>query len=681
MSNEFAQHQLPSSTVLRDLFSRVLAPTSDYGSIANLTPSYLSTAPNGDGFDAAKNVTLRGFTDNQFNLTVDGVPIADLDTLGHHSTSFFPAFTLDSVRVDRSPGRADALGLASIGGSINLRTLELHDPASNAVFGSLGSFGTLTSGLISSSGKPKEVGQTGVLVGAEHSQTNGSIARSNGRQDNVLLKSQTLVSEDSVLTLLYFANDYHFYNPPMVTTDQLAANGASAGFSSDPSNPNYFGYAATKRSGDFGYVKLEKLLKDGQNLELLGYSYSYRNRGLGLAGGATSSSIGGTGANQNDIAGRLTSTNYRTYGLNLKWRDRLSHQTDISGGVWMEQGRESSYRQSIDFTTGQPYNSPTFQNSPVLFDFTSELTVFQPYASIQIPLAQDFIFSQGLKIQQTERRLTAAVLPNGLPGVSELTKKYSSALPDSRLSWKFRPDVQIYIEWAKGAQLPSQAYFYSKEPLMGNQASPQTSRGGQLGLFQQLKGGYLQADLYDIRVNNFIASSSINGNTVFTNLGHVRYRGVELEFKAEPVSRVRIFGNYARIFATFEDSGIVSSVQKAGDRLPLAPTFLGVAGLSTYYGPWSGALFTKIVGSEYQGRKGSSEGVNYLMNGWRSVSLSIFRQFTNDAGHDPSTVGLLVTNLLNQHSVTDIAGPSVAGPNLVNIQQPRALAVSLSVPF
>src|ERR1700683_1649041 len=79
----------------------------------DLTPSFVSSAPNGPGFDAAKNETLRGFVDGQFNVTIDGIPFADPDNFQHHSTSYFPTSMLDHVVIDRSPGGAADLGYAS----------------------------------------------------------------------------------------------------------------------------------------------------------------------------------------------------------------------------------------------------------------------------------------------------------------------------------------------------------------------------------------------------------------------------------------------------------------------------------------------------------------------------------------------------------------------------------------
>jgi iron complex outermembrane receptor protein len=108
------------SVVDETVIRQIASPVGDFGTVANFTPSFVSTAPNGPGFDAAKNLSLRGFTDGQFNVTMDGIPFADPDTFGHHSTSYFPTSVLQQVVIDRSPGGATDLGYASFGGSVNL---------------------------------------------------------------------------------------------------------------------------------------------------------------------------------------------------------------------------------------------------------------------------------------------------------------------------------------------------------------------------------------------------------------------------------------------------------------------------------------------------------------------------------------------------------------------------------
>src|SRR5579884_3495452 len=48
----------PQSAIGAAMIHEIASPVGDYGTVANFTPSFVSTAPNGPGFDAAKNQSL-----------------------------------------------------------------------------------------------------------------------------------------------------------------------------------------------------------------------------------------------------------------------------------------------------------------------------------------------------------------------------------------------------------------------------------------------------------------------------------------------------------------------------------------------------------------------------------------------------------------------------------------------
>src|ERR1700722_9710623 len=183
----------PQSAVSSEVIHEIASPVGDFGTVANLTPSYVSTAPNGPGFDAAKNQSLRGFVDGQFNITMDGIPFADPDTFTHHSTSYFPTTVLQEVVVDRSPGGAPDLGYASFGGSINLYSETIPDEARARAFVTYGSFDTGLIGATLNTAAPRESGQTGALATIEYSQSDGAMSYSAGYKDDIFLKRVTLL--------------------------------------------------------------------------------------------------------------------------------------------------------------------------------------------------------------------------------------------------------------------------------------------------------------------------------------------------------------------------------------------------------------------------------------------------------------------------------------------------------
>ncbi|WP_235219003.1 TonB-dependent receptor plug domain-containing protein [Sphingobium sp. C100] len=94
--------------------------TADFNQIALISPSVSNFGgANGSGLSESK-AQIRGFQDAEYNITYDGVPFGDTNDPSHHSNTFFPSNTIETLVVDRGPGNASNLGIATFGGSMNL---------------------------------------------------------------------------------------------------------------------------------------------------------------------------------------------------------------------------------------------------------------------------------------------------------------------------------------------------------------------------------------------------------------------------------------------------------------------------------------------------------------------------------------------------------------------------------
>ena len=93
----------PQSIITRTIIEDSVSKTTDFMSIAALSPGASTTnLGNGPGFGDAK-LTLRGFSDGHYNITIDGIPFGDSNDPTHHSTAYFPDGTYDRIIVDRGP--------------------------------------------------------------------------------------------------------------------------------------------------------------------------------------------------------------------------------------------------------------------------------------------------------------------------------------------------------------------------------------------------------------------------------------------------------------------------------------------------------------------------------------------------------------------------------------------------
>jgi iron complex outermembrane receptor protein len=670
----------PQSVVNKLAIQEIASPVGDWGTVANFTPSFVSSAPNGPGFDAAKGQTLRGFVDGQFNVTMDGIPFADPDNFGHHSTSYFPVEMLDHVIIDRSPGAAPDLGYASFGGSINLFSESIPDQAGGRLYASYGSFNTTLIGATANTASPQTSGQTGALATIETSHSDGALSYSPGNKDDVLIKSVSLFG-DVRLTTLYTYDRYHFYNPGNISTTDLASLGSSFGYNRDPGTANYYGYSATRRTTDFGYVKLESLFSNNWGVEDRLYTYSYDNRGLSLKGDQTSSPIGNgfPGLSPTDIAGRTSYEDYRTVGNDLRVNHRDSYGI-LLFGLWAEHSRQNESRLGLDLTTGIQYDVNKKEHSPVYYEFNAHLKTLQPYAEYAWQPTEDLRVRFGLRYRDVTRDLDASVIQNFLPGTQgQVSKTVSSVLPSVDATYRLAEGSNVFAQISKGSLVPSQSFFYTANPSAGNQANPETSTAVQLGVVRQTANYGIGLDVYNINFDNYVSTIVQDGDTLYVNSGAVRYRGVEAEGHVKLCAGVTAVANASLIRATFQRSGMTSPIEMTGDTIPYAPSYTGLLGLIYGQGPWSASLLTKFVGTEYQGENGSADGGTYRVNAYSYTNATVTRNLVDWLGIRRVRLTFSVNNLWNSNAITDNAGPSIAAPNssLVNVLPRRNYMISV----
>jgi iron complex outermembrane recepter protein len=667
----------PQSEVDGGTIQQLVSPVGDYGTVADLTPSFVSSAPNGPGFDAAKNQTLRGFVDGQFNVTMDGIPFADPDNFQHHSTSYFPASELDYLVVDRSPGSAEDLGYASFGGSVNLYSQPIPQQAHLGAFAGYGSFDTSLYGATLNTAAPRESGETGFLATVQQTQSSGAMNLSPGHKDDVLLKAATRVGSARI-TALYAYDRYGFYNPGSVTTTDVALYGSSYGFNDDPSSPDYFRYAGTYRSFDFGYVRAELPLGEQSSLQETAYTYSYRNNGLSLKGDQTSSPIGSgfADASPADIAGRDSREAYRTIGDDLRWRWSTPFGSVLLG-MWAEEGWQTESRVAVDLTTGTLYDANRAMGSPFYYDFDAHLHTYQPYGELNWRVSDRWTMTFGVRWRDMTRDFDAAVIQSFLPGTNgTLSRTVSGTLPSFDTNYRLTSHTSLYAQVARGSLDPSQAYFYTAHPAIGNQVQPENALAEQLGIMQGTARYGISLDVYNIDFNNYVSTVTEGGDTLYVNSGSVLYRGVETEGHLQLGAGFTGVMNASLMRATFQDSFMTSSIQLAGDTIPYAPRYTGLAGLLYTRDRWRASLFAKLIGTEYQGRNGSADGSTYRVGSYSYTNMAVTRFLTDPQSPHDVRLTLSIDNLWNSNAVTDNAGPSITGPDLVNVLPRRSVMLS-----
>ena len=104
------------------------SPVTDFADIIQAAPGTVSYTTNGIGNGQAK-IFFRGFVDDDYTMTWDGVPFNDSNDPSHHSWAYVPAAAIGYVDFDRSPGTASDIGPSNFGGSIHFFSPRLSDEA------------------------------------------------------------------------------------------------------------------------------------------------------------------------------------------------------------------------------------------------------------------------------------------------------------------------------------------------------------------------------------------------------------------------------------------------------------------------------------------------------------------------------------------------------------------------
>lgn len=135
--------------------------------------------------------------------------------------------------------------------------------------------------------------------------------------------------------------------------------------------------------------------------------------------------------------------------------------------------------------------------------------------------------------------------------------------------------------------------------------------------------------------------------------------------------------NASLMRATFQDSFMTSLIQHAGDTVPFAPRYTGLAGVLYGRGRWRASLLAKLTGTEYQGKNGGADGATCRVGAYSYTNMSVTRFLTEPLNPHEVRLTLSLDNLWNSDAITDNAGPSAIGPDLVNVLPRRNVMLAV----
>lgn len=673
----------PQAIVSRSFIQDSLPTAADFNQLALITPSVSNAgATNGIGLSES-TARLRGFQDGEYNITYDGVPFGDQNDPTHHSNTFFPSNTIETLVVDRGPGNASQLGQATFGGNINLFSRAARDEASVELLGSYGSFNTYLGQAVLQSGSIDVLGGTRIVASGQYVKSDGALSFERYKQLNGYVKAVIPIGASARLSLLATANRNDFHQPDNAgaTLAQVARFGKDFALNNDPTTPQYFRYNSTRKTTDFYIAKFEADIGPGSTFENSAFSYHYKNQtltALDVTDGTPNTVTLADGKTKiAGIPGYTKTNDYRVYGDIAKVKLDFGFGAATVGGLieWSDTHRQQTDYNLVDMSLDyreKAVTSPSTGFYPgaitpryVRYDQNSSLNHTELFGELELRPFEGLKVTPGIKYIDFNRKIDA-VVNQTTRYAQRLSKTYTATLPFLTANYQATDNLAVYAQYARGFLTPPLSQLYVARPELST-VDPQRSTNYQLGLVYHGSRLSIDADIYSIDFTNKFSKSTspVPGEgVIFTNLGGALYKGVEGQVTYALPGGIAVFANGSYNYAKV----------KAAPRTQIAnaPFMTAAAGILFKQGPIRFSLIDKLTGAQYAAE---GEPAQYRIAPYHNVILS--------ASYDFGMIraGLKVSDLLDSTRITGISTGSSPAFDQYYFQPGRQISGEMTVRF
>jgi iron complex outermembrane receptor protein len=598
----------PQSVLSLQYISNNVVPTADYATIANLAPSVANVETNGPGLSEAKHTTIRGIDDGGYNVTFDGIPFGDYNSYSHHTTSYFPAKLIGQVVVDRGPGTASTIGLATFGGTLALSSKDPRTEMSLVPTLSFGSWNTQLYHFEVNAGLLPSLTGASAIASYQRMITDGYRTNADMKRDTYYVKYLQPVGKDTTVTVLSSVNKIGFGNPGTITQQQIDLFGRNFGLKDNTTanhlDPLNRAYNYQNKTADFEYLGIDTRLGKGWKLEDKVYTYSYDNV-------SHEKPKAGTGAAAGQMLGSVKGNEYRTYGDTFF----LTHDDAVGTfktGLWYDTTTNHRYTygvnydttgaSTIDLTSTALYKAPAPGGNPATlpggagYDYKYLLvdkdTTFQAFAEYLWKITAQFDVDAGVSYQRFARDFNATV--NQTAGRQALiaTRSDAKALPSVSAHYMITKEWSAYAQWAQGIMALSEgnSFYVDNANLGAINIKPQLSTNYQVGTVFQQDRFNADIDVYYVDFKNYAYSGPADASGDPTYYGVARgafYKGVEVE-------ATYLLGHGVSGYA----NGSINRAVFKGSKLdvPTVPSSTGALGLVYDGSGFFGSIAEKYVG-------------------------------------------------------------------------------------
>lgn len=681
----------PQAVISRSFIEDSLPATADFNEIALISPSVSNYGnSNGPGLSESK-AQIRGFQDGEYNVTYDGVPFGDTNDPTHHSNTFFPSNTIETLVVDRGPGNASQLGQATFGGNINLFSRATREDASFEGKATYGSWNTWMLRGLAQSGAIDALGGTEIVVSGQHIESDGARTYSPFHSTNIFGKIVIPLGPDVKLSILGTYNQNHFNQPDKdgATLSQVAQFGKNFSLNNDPGSQSYFGYNYTNKTTDFEIVRLDAALSDTSSFDNRAYTYSYDNETLSgsdvtLYGTATAAQIAAAnmvkltqgGPSVVGVPGYTKTNKYRVWGDIAQAHIDLLGIGTLTAGAWLE--HSDTYRQQRDvnlLTMARNFAEKTVKDpvtgittpSDIKFDQNSNTNHTELFAEFELRPMAGLKITPGVKYVDFNRKIDAAYNQTTRYPQS-LSSTYAATLPFVTVNYAATGQLAFYAQYAKGFLAPSLSVLYVDKPGLST-VEPERSTNYQLGGVYHGGNLSIDADVYYISFKNKFASMpapDAADGTIWFNQGSVIYKGIEGQATYAFDNGLALFVNGSRNYAQTDNPGAPHT------QVANAPFYTAAGGVLFKHGPIKVSLIDKYTGKQYAA---DGENPNYRIPGYNNAIASV----RYDLGR--VQIGVEVDDLFDSTSVTNINQGKTAPFDQYFFQAGRSVTGDVTLKF
>jgi iron complex outermembrane receptor protein len=653
------------SLISNEYIRNYTSPISDYSQVLQMAPGTFSVSPNGPGLADTKTF-FRGFADGFYSMTYDGIPFGDTNDPTHHSWVFFPAQTIGSTVLDRSPGSAASVGPSTYGGSVNLlsRSLGTDQLINGSV--SYGSFNTRLFDVEFNSGRFGAGGKSRLMIDAHHMQSDGYQTFNDQRREALSAKYQYAATDNTMLTAFTSIMDLHSHTPNQkgATRAQIQQFGDNFLMSGDPTSPLYYKFNFYNIPTHFEYFGVRSTLGNGWSIDDKAYTMRYHNQ-----------------QNYNGLT--TISTTSATDKLNAYWKiGNLLPVSYASGagifrtGLWLEYASTNRYQTPSDPRTWVDASLPNFHE---MFGTTT----LQPYAEYELKIASNLSITPGFKLayyrqdftQFADNGKTVGNL-NGAPSVSHAVQ-YHSPLPSLDAHYMVQPYWSVYGQYGRGQNIPPTSIFDVQGALVATLPKPILTDTVQFGSVWKSNRATLDVDYYHIDFQNNYSSTfdPVSGDTLYFLGSRSVTKGFEAESTVLAGAGFAVYLNGSVGSAKYTDTGVW--VQNA-------PGNTGTIGLTYNHGNWNVGFFDKRVGRMYNDNGSVHQAV--AIDPFNIANLFVNYTLHGSTKFSQSRIRLAVNNLVDSHAIIGVTPASTRSNapspgDVLSLMAGRSVSVAFTIGY